>query len=515
MADQEPQLSVLDLPDPCLLAILQCLANDHASLFNAARSHSRLHQAVVAALRSISTVVKTQQQLDASLLSYLRKHGQQISGIDLRHDLCHDLFRDLKHAAAAFATAAVSLRQLPPNLQLTSMHFDGLQLQMQACGGQQGVLAAAAALPLKMVWLSRCMLLDACKGLAAELSQLPNLEHLSIDRCVDSNGGDLELWTEGLQRQQQLTHLEFVFMLVRFNRSEAINALQPLNSMTGLVDVRLAACFRKYFTADILSGLSQLIRFEVSSCVLQPEAIAGKTQLQHLEGTVPVDTAGLGELLSQLRPLQQLTALVLWPNRPPVLPDAEGGYRGPPAEAYSALTESSKLGRLSIRHCALPAGVWQQMFSVGKKLPYLRTLDVTQTRQPLGDLLSHLTSFCPGLEGLFIEGLQYNAEQLAPLTRLSSLGRMTLSVNNEFRQVTMDCISQLTGLIALGLEPYGPTDDEGLLLQLTQLRNLTVLKWRTHASYESERLFKCKVSRSAWQDLFCSWRCMFLAIPLT
>jgi hypothetical protein len=71
---------LLQLPDPCLVAVLRCCADDPCSLFSAARAHSRLHQAAVLAASSISTVLHDQQQLDSVLL-YLNSHDQHISGI--------------------------------------------------------------------------------------------------------------------------------------------------------------------------------------------------------------------------------------------------------------------------------------------------------------------------------------------------------------------------------------------------------------------------------------------------
>jgi hypothetical protein len=74
---------LLALPDPCLVAVLQCCAvADQHSLFSAARAHSRLHQAAVLALRSITTVVHEQQQMDDVVL-YLSKHGHNANSIEL------------------------------------------------------------------------------------------------------------------------------------------------------------------------------------------------------------------------------------------------------------------------------------------------------------------------------------------------------------------------------------------------------------------------------------------------
>jgi hypothetical protein len=168
MADADSAPLLLQLPDNCLLAVLQCLAEDATSLCSAARAHSRLHQAVVVALSSISRKLSTQEQVDHSLLPYLTKHGQHVGSIELSCDL-----------------RSITLHQLPPMLHLTSLQFYGFQLQLQAGNGLQGLLGCAG-LPLKRLRLSCCKLIDGQKGLAAWLSRLPDLEHLSM-QCIDSN----------------------------------------------------------------------------------------------------------------------------------------------------------------------------------------------------------------------------------------------------------------------------------------------------------------------------------------
>jgi hypothetical protein len=81
--------SFLQLPDACLLAVLQCCTDDPCTLFSAARAHSRLHQAAVLAASSIravvhgrNTVVQQQHKADSVLL-YLGKHGQHVGSIRL------------------------------------------------------------------------------------------------------------------------------------------------------------------------------------------------------------------------------------------------------------------------------------------------------------------------------------------------------------------------------------------------------------------------------------------------
>lgn len=57
MATEEPaQSTLLDLPDPCLLKVLQCCAaEDQRSLFSVARANSKLHQLAVTALLTAYT----------------------------------------------------------------------------------------------------------------------------------------------------------------------------------------------------------------------------------------------------------------------------------------------------------------------------------------------------------------------------------------------------------------------------------------------------------------------------
>jgi hypothetical protein len=111
-SDSAPSLLVL--PNLCLLAVLQILAADgNCSLFSAARAHSRLHQAAVLALCSITGKLTQQQQMDG-VLQYLSKHGQHVDSI----------------AIEGSDDGALTLRQLPSNLQLSSLQLAGLDVQL-------------------------------------------------------------------------------------------------------------------------------------------------------------------------------------------------------------------------------------------------------------------------------------------------------------------------------------------------------------------------------------------------
>jgi hypothetical protein len=149
---------LLALPDPCLLLVLQCFAaDDYRSLFNAARAHSRLHQAAV---RSITASVRHQQQMEG-VIAYVGKHSQHVNGLKLEDK----------------APDQLCLRQLPQQLQLSCMQLDRFCLQLQPGNGFQGVLGAAATVAaLEQLWLKDCRLLDR-----EPLLQFPaELEHLSI-----------------------------------------------------------------------------------------------------------------------------------------------------------------------------------------------------------------------------------------------------------------------------------------------------------------------------------------------
>jgi hypothetical protein len=81
--NESAQSPLLELPDSCLLAALQCCAaGDQRRLFSAARAHSRLHQAAVAVLHSI-TVKLTKQRHWNRVLKYLEENGDQINSLNL------------------------------------------------------------------------------------------------------------------------------------------------------------------------------------------------------------------------------------------------------------------------------------------------------------------------------------------------------------------------------------------------------------------------------------------------
>jgi hypothetical protein len=197
-AAQDVAVTLLQLPDPCLLAVLRCC--DTRSKCSAASAHSRLHEAAAAALTSItldasrsSKVLSRQPRLDSQVDVYLPRHGQHVDRLSL---------------------GAGELRQLPTTLtKLTSLTAKSMRLQLLPGCGFQGVLGAAVTPPLKRLRLNECiMMMDLEEGLTAALALLPGLEHLSI--INDSNSimiTEQETATGGgnvLRKLSRLTYLE-------------------------------------------------------------------------------------------------------------------------------------------------------------------------------------------------------------------------------------------------------------------------------------------------------------------
>jgi hypothetical protein len=199
--------------------------------------------------------------------------------------------------------------------------------------------------------------------------------------------------------------------------------------------------------------MCNLTHLQLSSVVeVEPGALAGKAQLQHLElcrCDIPGGTAGVSEFLSHLQQLQQLTHLTV--SR--TLQDRKAV---PPAAAYSALTASSKLQHLDISTTVLPPGAWKHMFLAGNQLLHLQSLDISYVMQqnysytPAPDFCP-LVSCCPSLQQLSMRYGRCNAALLAPLRGLTGLGELYMS-----------CLNHIPA---------------GLLLQLTELQQLTTLNY--------------------------------------
>ena len=481
--EQSPASLLLELPNPCLMAVLQLCAKEQRSLFSAARAHSRLHQAVVA-LSSFTAVVPQQQQLDG-VYSYLNKHGQHLDSISLE----------------GHWDGSVSLRELPAHLQLSSMQLGQLCLQLlptpsaswgqwqQLSGrgapyiGHRGVLSNAATSALKQLRLNACQLIDGYEGLAAALPI--GLEHLSIVGARPTRlqfaAPTLGFPTKALEALQQLTFLQLGNMCLQ-GPDRDTPTLQTLQALTRLVDLRIDASAEVRIHARMLSSMCCLTHLRLHRCKIEQGTLAGRTQLQHVS-LVQCEwadgAAWLAQMLSYLQHMQQLTHLCLDASLKTI------NDTNPPAAAFSALTASSKLQHLGVNSCMLPEGVWHHVFPSGRQLPHLRSLNISRVQHPPlpGDRAaapegSRLVSCCPGLHFLNMEDVQYCYDSG------KHLGQTNLDTG----------VCLLTELRELSLSASARA--AGLLLQLTQLQNLTRLEYSGPSSdgYPIYEIFDARVS---------------------
>jgi hypothetical protein len=248
----------------------------------------------------------------------------------------------------------------------------------------------------------------------------------------------------------------------------------------------------------MLSNPQQLTRLDLSAmdghvCVLEAGVLLGKTRLQRLQLAnyrMSDGAAGVAQLLLQLQHLQQLTVLrmeqqqdVPWQGQQPQ-PDFA------PAAAYSALTASSNLQHLKINIETLPAGAWQHVFPAGERLPRMRNLYIWGLNNGVAGAAtspdtSSLVRCCHRLCTLAIDASQQTAGLLAPLTGLTRLHHLNVAAEQGSEGLVGLCqLKQLRGLDVWIMGPdWGAGEAERLLLQLTQLRQLTNLAFNAHPEF--------------------------------
>jgi hypothetical protein len=164
------------------------------------------------------------------------------------------------------------------------------------------------------------------------------------------------------------------------------------------------------------------------------------------------------------------------------------------------------------------------VFPAGRQLPHLQLLDISTVTEPSDRLAaapegSRLVSCCPGLQSLDMKYLQYNAEVLSSLHRLSGLHTLRLASGCSLASTWEGLQSggQLTGLRELCL--FAPGCAEGLWLQLPQLKQLTSLAFSGPMGGKTDDLwmlvFTCKVSSDASLHPTCHRLCVvYAALPV-
>jgi hypothetical protein len=202
---------LLQLPDGCLLRVLQRLANDdnhnHHSLFSAARAHSRLHAAAAEALSALQVAAQSQEQVDGALL-YLSRHGQRVSSV------CFSGRRPERGVIISPGASESRIRHLPSQCsQLCSLSFTGIDLQLGASSDHQGVLQVCGA-QLTRLEVDGSFLLDrTAADTAAALAALTGLAHLELNAPNTTFVRD-RLPGQVVSALSRLTHLTFDLWIV-------------------------------------------------------------------------------------------------------------------------------------------------------------------------------------------------------------------------------------------------------------------------------------------------------------
>ena len=359
--------------------------------------------------------------------------------------------------------------------------------------------AAAGVAALKQLELNHCELLDlppSDQVLTAALSELPaGLEHLSIS-FSNKGRARVRFPTAVLQQLQQLTYL-FLGDMELLSPDEASPALQPLQALTRLVDVRLLYCSAT-ITASMLPGACNLTHLHIYGGTMEPSVLAGKALLKDLQLScrIPDGVAGATRLLSHMQHLQQLTHLDLQGS----VFDCEDGSL--PAAAYAALTASSKLQRLIVSGGCMQVlfeGVWEHLSTAGRQLPHLTSLKVSGTWRkgeaaatcPPG---SRIADSCPRLHSLYMHSVPCSADLLESLRGLDMLRDLSVRVLcKDWDRRAVLALCQLKGLKRLrcrvsDVEVPNLTAD-GLLL--TELQQLAKFKYRGPFKFSPLEIIMC------------------------
>lgn len=405
------------------------------------------------------------------------------------------------------------LQKLPcPNLLELELQY--LSVQFEPDKGAPGILQCSTALT-KLI-LNGCCPVDTDKDPLAQIGTLTALQHLVLqDECGQARryGGRHVLPGTVLQQLQHLTHLT-----LDHETCIAQDSLQHLSCLSNLQEFKLRdsaaaggamrqlSCLQHLqrlqicgqpcdvFLRDVnISAVTTLTYLQLQEVNVQPVALAGLTQLLHLQLQFVFDVVDLqsahapSRILELLAKLQRLQVLKL------EAPRFEWPTTG--LEQYSALTASSDLQQLDLFECSgLPVAALQYAFGEGKQLPQLQklTLQWPQTRPWLGDPhgwqdpdpestpapgstdMAHIASACRALRELHVTAEQgTDFAPLQQLTLLHFIGAACGAGSDSFGS-TIRAMSVLTHLQDLEVvsSSLASFDD---VLHLTALTHLTKL----------------------------------------
>lgn len=330
-------------------------------------------------------------------------------------------------------------------------------LQLAPSRSQPGLLQCCTGL-IKL-YLHRIEVVDGATGLAA-LTRLPRLQDLQLHTDPD---------TELLIPE---TVLGVLTGLTRVSTAGFFDtkSFRHLGGLCVLQDLKIAAS-SVALVPEELPGVTQLTTLRTfgfyGDGTLDPVLLHSFTSMQHLTLVgVSIRAGGnpnaLLELLGRLKGLQHLEL-------------REVVYDWPPASAaYGALAGGSKLQRLELKDCSLPAGIWQLVFPEGGHRTQLTFLSLRGLPEDAtlstGDIRS-LAGCCPTLQSLKVD-LQPDVLLPNELSTLSSLAVLDVSKVSPgaflSSLVTLQRLENLGELYAVFEERLPPEH----LLRLTCLRQL-------------------------------------------
>jgi len=408
--------------------------------------NSTLHKAAAAA-----TCVVTARDVHSlpALCQWMTLHGRHLTSLQL-------------------SFSGGTLTQLPcPNLRELDLGY--MQVQLSASSTQLGVLHSCTR--LTKLTLVYCRLTDGQSSLAA--LSLVGLQHLTIDGVDSGSFDDSCMPSTVLQHLTQLTHLSLDSVDQLLNA----DSLQQTSCLVNLQELNISGSTITLSpsTTPGLSRLTALRQVRLQHASLDPSILQDCTQLQGLEllGVAIISAGSAAALHSLLGCLQQLQSLKLfalecdWPAA---------------TAAYSSLTASSHLDKLELHIDNLPPGIWPHIFPPDRQLPALQqwkmwnNVDVSQLppAAALGtDDISCLVNCCPGLHTINID-VQPNA-QLSALAKASGLTSLWVSGLHSEGFESLRALSGLVSLQELTVDLGGPITPQDLLC-LTALTGLTKLR---------------------------------------
>jgi hypothetical protein len=310
----------------------------------------------------------------------------------------------------------------------------------------------------------------------------------------------LHIHYEASSKAGQFQHLSSFTTLQELSVTSstfAADTLPDMEHLSQLTTLRIASRALAFTSTgsqgkawDQLTALQELV---LCGCVVDPQALGAFTQLRalYLGAVAGLQPATMEEILGALGQLTVLTRLSL------SFQEAWESQQGiPSADALKALTASTGLCCLQL---GMHAPIGHQecvLFTPGKMLPCLRSLDLqySQSRVKLVRVseqqLQQLCSCCPALESLgFVLDPEASPAACLPLQQLTALTCLQVFGLAEApaAAAAVGVAAQLTGLGQLTLTQLGKSWDSGRerqpgqslsLLQLTALTALRQLKLR-------------------------------------